>query len=201
LCDEIVSLTHVVEITSINAGEIIMKKILLVTLFVAIASLLSSCATQELSTYANAKPELDLVKYFVGTTDGWGMFQKRGGEVVKRFHVVITGTECHGKLVLDERFTFDDGTKQQRVWTLVQAPDGSWKGKAGDVVGEAIGHVAGNTLHWQYVLTLPVEDKFYDMQVDDWMYLVDETSLLNRTSMKKFGIEFGQVTLFFKKRS
>jgi hypothetical protein len=177
-----------------------MKKIMFIILSVALSSLLSSCATQELASYANAKPKLDLVNYFSGTTDAWGIFQKRGGEVVKRFHVVMVGTQCHGKFTLDERFTYDDGTTQQRIWTLIQAPDGSWRGKADDVVGEAVGHTSGNALHWQYVLALPVEGKTYDIQVDDWMYLMDDTAMLNRTSMKKFGVEVGQVTLFFKKR-
>lgn len=162
---------------------------------------LSSCATQDLKSYATMKPQLDLVKYFVGTTDAWGMFQKRGGEVMKRFHVVIVGKHIDERLILDEHFTYDDGTEQRRIWTLNQLPDGSWRGTAGDVVGEASGHVAGNTLRWQYVLSLPVGDKTYELHVDDWMYLIDETTLLNRSSMTKWGIEVGQVTLFFRKRS
>lgn len=174
-----------------------MKKLLLL---IACSFLFSSCATQELSAYQNAKPQLDLVKYFVGTTDAWGMFQQRSGEVIKRFHVVIAGTQRDGKLILDEQFTYDDGSKQQRVWTLIQAADGSWRGTADDVIGEAVGQVSGNAFHWQYVLALPVDGTIYHMQMDDWMYLLDETALLNRTNMKKFGIEFGQVTLFFKKR-
>jgi hypothetical protein len=40
----------------------------------------------------SAQPALDLAEYFNGTTDAWGMFQRRNGEVVKRFHVEITGT-------------------------------------------------------------------------------------------------------------
>jgi len=175
-----------------------MKKILLL---IVCSFLFSSCATQELAAYKNAKPQLDLVKYFVGTTDAWGMFQQRSGEVIKRFHVVIVGTQRDGKLTLDERFTYDDGSKQQRIWTLIQAADGTWRGTADDVVGEAVGHVSGNALRWQYVLALPVDGTTYHMQMDDWMYLMDDTALLNRTSMKKFGIEFGQVTLFFKKRT
>lgn len=161
---------------------------------------LSSCATQDLASYKNTQPKLDLVDYFVGTTDAWGIFQQRNGEVVKRFHVEMIGTQRDGKLILDEHFRFDDGTKQQRTWTLVQLPDGSWSGTASDVIGQAVGHVAGNTLHWQYVLALPVDGTTYHMQVDDWLYLLDEKAMLNRTSMKKFGIEFGQVTIFFKKR-
>lgn len=173
-----------------------MKKIVL-----AVAtSLLFACAAPEVTQYQQAEPKLDLVQYFVGKTDAWGMFQKRGGEVVKRFHVEITGTYQNGALVLDEQFTYSDGTKQQRIWTLKQAPDGSWRGTADDVIGEAIGKIAGNALNWRYTLLLPVDGTTYEVFFDDWMFLMDKNTLLNRASMTKFGFELGQVTLFFKKR-
>jgi hypothetical protein len=39
----------------------------------------------------------------------------------------------------------------------------------------------------------------YEFTFDDWGYLIDETHAVNRASMRKFGIEVGQVTLFFTK--
>jgi len=162
--------------------------------------LLASCAAPDVTHYAKVQPKLDLVTYFSGTTDAWGMFQQRNGEVTKRFHVEIIGTQKDGKLILDEHFVYDDGTKQQRIWTFVKSADGLWHGTAADVVGEAIGQVSGNTLHWQYTLLLPVDNDSYQMRFDDWMYLMDDQSMMNRASMSKFGIEFGQITLFFKKR-
>ncbi|TDR27838.1 DUF3833 domain-containing protein [Hydromonas duriensis] len=173
-----------------------MKKILLAVM----AGLLFGCAAPEVSQYQQAEPKLDLVQYFVGKTDAWGMFQKRNGEVVKRFHVEITGTYQNEQLVLDERFDYADGTKQQRVWTLKQAADGSWRGTAADVKGEAIGQIAGNALNWNYTMLLPVDGSTYEVQFDDWMFLMDAHTLLNRAKMTKFGFELGQVTLFFKKR-
>jgi hypothetical protein len=174
-----------------------LKKILLL----ALCSFLTSCAMTDVRQYQTAEPRLDLVNYFVGTTDAWGMFQKRSGEVVKRFHVEITGSQRNGALILDERFKYDDGTTQQRIWTLVRKADGRWVGTAADVKGESIGVIAGNALHWQYTLLLPVDGTTYEMQLDDWMYLIDDRSMLNRSSMRKFGVELGQVTLFFKKRT
>jgi hypothetical protein len=155
----------------------------------------------DVNHYKNVKPQLDLEKYFVGTTDAWGMFQQRDGAVVKRFHVVIEGKKVNGQLVLDEQFKYDDGTTQQRIWRLSKQTDGSWRGAADDVKGEAVGHIAGNTLHWRYTLMLPVDGTTYEMSMDDWMYLMDEDSMINRASMRKFGIEFGQVTLFFRRRT
>jgi hypothetical protein len=171
------------------------------TLIAAMCGWLTACAAPDVTHYQQAEPKLDLVQYFVGTTDAWGMFQKRNGEVVKRFTVEIIGTYNAGKLVLDERFSYADGTKDQRIWTLTQQADGTWRGTAADVQGEAIGKVSGNALNWQYTLLLPVDGKTYAMKFDDWMFLLDDKTMVNRASMSKFGFEFGQVTLFFKKRS
>ncbi|MBK7658992.1 MAG: DUF3833 family protein, partial [Betaproteobacteria bacterium] len=33
-----------------------------------------------------------------------------------------------------------------------------------------------------------------------WMWLVDEKTLINKTGFSKFGIKFGEVTIFFRKR-
>lgn len=174
-----------------------MKKILLLLC----TFLLASCAMTDVNRYKEAKPVLDLEKYFVGTTDAWGMFQQRDGAVLKRFHVILDGRKINGQLVLDERFTYDDGSTQQRIWRLTKQTDGSWRGLADDVKGEAIGHIAGNALNWSYTLLLPVDGKIYEMQMDDWMYLMDDDNMINRASMRKFGIEFGQVTLFLRRRT
>ena len=129
------------------------------------------------------------------------MFQNRSGEVIKRFHVDIQSRTEGENLILDERFLYSDGTRQQRVWTLTPDGPGRWKGRAADVIGEARGELAGNALRWRYELALPVDGTTYQVQFDDWMYLMDEDTLINRSFMSKFGVELGQVTLFFRRES
>ena len=162
---------------------------------------LGGCAAPDVTRYAAERPSLDLVRYFTGTTDAWGMFQKRNGEVVKRFHVVIEGHEQAGALVLDEHFEYSDGTRQQRVWTLRPIGDGRWQGTAADVIGTASGSISGNALHWRYHLLLPVDAHSYDVSFDDWMYLVDDTTMVNRARMSKFGFTLGEVSLLFRRRN
>ena len=158
--------------------------------------LTSGCATQNIQAYQNTTPTLDMHEFFSGQIDGWGMFQGRNGEVKKRFYVDIDAThEGDDVIVLNEKFSWADGTKSQRIWRLTEQTDGSWKGVAGDVIGEATGKVVGNTLHWNYLLELRVEDKTYKVTFDDWMYLINEDVMLNRSVMKKFGVELGSVTL------
>ncbi len=162
--------------------------------------MLSACSTTDMALYAKEKPALDMQQYFNGTVDAWGMFQNRKGEVVKRFNVVIQCSWQGDVGTLDEDFIYSDGTKQKRVWTLKKQPNGQYIGTADDVVGEAVGVVSGNALNWKYVLALPVDDKVYNVNFDDWMILMDDKVMLNRAVMSKFGFKLGEVTLSFRKR-
>jgi hypothetical protein len=121
-------------------------------------------------------------------------------EVQKRFHVVIDAKWSGDTGVLDEHFSWSDGTTSRRVWTLTRQADGTWRGTADDVVGEALGEVAGNALRWRYVLALPVDGKVYHVDFDDWMFLMDDKVMLNRSYMSKWGFDLGEVTLTFVKR-
>lgn len=161
--------------------------------------LLASCGQVPVERYANERPTLDLPTFFSGPVKAWGMFQDRSGEVIKRFQVDIDSRREGDKLILDERFLYSDGTRQRRVWTLTPDGVGRWTGTADDVVGQAVGEVAGNALRWRYHLNLPVDDSTYVVYLDDWMYMMDDDTLINRSSMSKFGIELGEITLFFRR--
>jgi hypothetical protein len=162
--------------------------------------MLSACSTTDISQYAQEKPVLELEQYFNGTIDAWGMFQDRSDKVVKRFTVVIRCSWKDGVGTLDEDFTYSDGTTQKRIWTLKKGADGTYTGTAADVVGTAIGNTSGNAFRWKYVLALPVGDKVYNVNFDDWMILMDDQVMLNRAVMSKFGFTLGEVTLSFRKR-
>lgn len=161
---------------------------------------LAGCGSVDVDKYASEQPELDLRTYFDGTLDAHGIFQNRSGEVVRRFHVLIEANWEGDVGVLDEHFTYSDGETQRRVWTITRHGRGQYIGTADDVVGEAVGEARGNALRWRYVLALPVGDKVYNVDFDDWMFLMDDRVMLNRSVMSKFGIRLGEVTLSFYKR-
>ena len=165
------------------------------------AALLAGCANQQPEQYAKETPQLDIEKYFNGTLDAHGIFQDRSGKVVRRFVVVMRCTWQGDTGILDEDFVYSDGTKQKRVWTLKRTAPGRYSATAGDVVGTAEGVVSGNALRWTYVLALPVDGKIINVNMEDWMYLIDDKVMLNRTAMSKFGVGLGDVTLAFTKRS
>jgi len=39
------------------------------------------------------------------------------------------------------------------------------------------------------------------VDLDDWMYLIDDRVMLNRATMSKFGVRLGEITLSFTKRA
>jgi hypothetical protein len=168
--------------------------------FIATTTTLVGCAGPQPSDYAAEKPVLDLKTYFNGELSAHGIFTDRSGKVARRFTVVMTGTWTGNQGVLDERFTYSDGKTERRVWRLTDLGNGRYSGRADDVVGEAVGIAAGNALNWKYTLRLPVDDKVYEVQFDDWMYLMDERVMLNKAVMSKFGFRLGEVTLSFYKK-
>jgi hypothetical protein len=163
-------------------------------------SLAAGCAGIEPTDYAAERPALDLSRYFDGRVDAWGVVQDRSGRVLRRFTVTIDGSWTGDVGVLDESFVYADGATEKRIWTLRRQSDGRYTGTADDVVGTASGVVSGNAFRWRYTLALPVDGRVWNIDFDDWMYLVDEKVMINRATMSKFGIRVGEVTLSFTKR-
>jgi hypothetical protein len=182
-----------------------MPRVLAILLWAVLAALgLAGCAGPQPADYAREQPRLDLRQYFNGTLDAYGIFTDRSGRVVKRFTVVMncswSGPPGQETGVLDEQFIYSDGTRERRVWTLKRTAEGRYVGTAADVVGQAQGEESGNAFRFGYTLRLPVDGKTYEVQFDDWMYLMDERVMLNKAVMSKFGIRLGEVTLSFVKR-
>lgn len=176
------------------------RRLLILTAAISSALALSGCSTPKITDYAAQKPVLELRDYFNGTLDAYGIFTDRSGQVVKRFTVVMECSWQGDQGVLDEAFSYSDGTKQRRVWRLQRLADGRYTGQADDVVGTALGQQSGNAFHWTYTLALPVDGRVIEVQFDDWMYLMSDKVMLNKAAMRKWGVGLGEVTLSFIKR-
>lgn len=162
--------------------------------------LLTGCSTPQIQDYAKEVPVLELSDYFNGTLDAYGIFMDRAGKVVKRFTVVMNCSWKGDTGVLDEAFSYSDGSIHRRIWRLTRHADGRYTGTADDVVGTAEGHQSGNAFHWAYTLALPVDGRVIQVQFDDWMYLISPKVMLNKAVMRKWGVDLGEVMLSFTKR-
>jgi hypothetical protein len=152
------------------------------------------------TSYQAEKPQLSFRDYFDGPVEAWGIFTDRTGKVQQRFTVTMRGHWIDDEGVLEEHFEYSDGKHQDRTWKIKALPNGSYQASAGDIIGTASGQESGNAVNFRYTLALPLSGSIWHMQFDDWMYLVNEDTLINKATMSKWGIRLGEVTLFFKKK-
>jgi len=170
-------------------------------LLMGIMGFLSACAGEpKLDHYKGTAPPLDLQAYFTGPIKAWGLVQDRKGHVTRRFDVTMVGTWDGDIGTLEEKFEYYDGETQNRTWTITRIAVDQYEGTAGDIIGKANGHVQGNAMRWAYQMDLPVGDKTYKITFDDWMFLMNDGILINRSYLKKFGITMAELTLFMQKQ-
>ena len=161
---------------------------------------LTSCSTDmKITDFSKNKPQFKLEEYFNGKTEAWGMFHDRFGNLKRSFRVDIVGTLDSDILTLDEKFLYDDGEEDSRIWTIRILGDNKYSGEASDVIGKAMGISSGNALNWKYKLNLKVKDSTIMVDFDDWMFLQDKGVLINRAEVKKWGLNIGVVTITFLK--
>ena len=169
-------------------------------LFLLLTLTLLSCASDmNVKNFENEKPRFVLEDYFDGETKAWGMFHDRFGNLKRSFKVDITGTLDNDTLTLDEKFVYNDGEKESRIWSIKILGNNKYSGTADDVIGEATGISSGNALNWKYKLNLKVKESTVAVDFDDWMFLQDDNILMNRAEVKKWGIVLGVVSITFKK--
>lgn len=156
-------------------------------------------SVQEL--YSDLDPEFNPSTFFDGELAAYGIVKNRGGKVIRRFKADIIGEWEGNNGTLDETFYFDDGEVSKRFWELeMDASTKTLNGKAGDVIGQAIGSYAGPTLHWKYTLRIPYKEKTIDVAIDDWLYLINDNKLINESVLRKFGFKVGEITLVIEKK-
>ena len=160
---------------------------------------LYGCTTMDIASLSRPTPVLKIEDYFDGKVYAWGIFEDRFGKVRRQFQVEIDGDWDGQRLILDERFLYDDGERDTRVWTIKPAGNNRYTGTADDVLGEARGEAQGNALNWTYTLDLPVGESSWRVTFDDWMLLQPGGVMINRAYVKKWGFTLGTVTLSFQR--
>jgi hypothetical protein len=165
------------------------------------AAMATGCASgSSLGQFEAAPRQLVLEEYFAGETTAYGLFEDRFGKVRRQFKVDITGEVEGNRLTLTEKFVYDDGERDTRVWEIDILGGGNYRGTAGDVPVPAVGQVSGNAFNWKYKVDLKVGGSVWNVGFNDWMFLMQDDVLLNRAYVTRYGIEIGQVTIAFNKK-
>ena len=150
--------------------------------------------------YAKNTPSLDLEEFFKGPLSAHGVIKDHNGKVIRTFNAEIDGSWSNGTGTLVEDFVFDNGEIQQRIWTLKPNGAGAYIGTAGDVIGEGSIQISGNSMFLDYVLRIPFRGGTLDLNVDDRMYLVNPTTLINESRLIKYGFSVGEILLVLIKK-
>ena len=176
-------------------------KFIATTLLAISATVLTACGGMSLKPYKAEEPQMSLRDYFNGEIEAWGIVQDRSGEVIQRFDIDLTGTWAGNEGTLEETFHYYDGRTEERTWRITDLGNGDYEGRAGDIIGIAESQTAGNAANWAYTMDVTTEGgSTYRLKFDDWMWLMNDGVLMNRSYMKKFGITVGEITIFMKKK-
>ena len=173
-------------------------------LFSLLVLCVMSCSSASIDDYADTTPALDLAEFFDGKLTAAGIVQDFSGKVTRKFTVTMeaqwSDTPQGKQGVINEWFVYDDGEKQTRVWTIIDKGNGKYQGTANDILGIAQGEAQGSALRWRYDMILPVDGSEYEVHFDDWMFLVDQNTIINKSDIIKFGVTVAQVTLVISKQ-
>ncbi|WP_235933189.1 DUF3833 domain-containing protein [Paragemmobacter ruber] len=170
----------------------------------ALAVLTACTGKPSLNDASLSTREFELEEFFDGRLVAYGQFQDIFGTVRRQFKVQIQGDWDGERLRLVEDFVYEDGSTEQRIWTLRKTGDETWEGTAPGVIGVAKGVETGDRFNWQYTIDLPVPSadgptETLRVTFDDWMWQLSEDRLFNRAYMKRFGINIGDVSISFEK--
>lgn len=161
--------------------------------------LLSSCSSVEVTDYKDTKLTLVLESFFNGPLKASGIVHDFSGKVIRKFNVILDASWQGNEGVINEWFVYDDGETQTRVWQIKALGEGRYSGTAGDIIGTADGQSSGSALRWKYDMLLPVDGEEYQVHFDDWMFLVNDNTIINQSDIIKFGITVAKVTLVIQK--
>ena len=175
-----------------------MKKIWIIAS--AVTFLLAGCSSPSTKDYAEVTPKLDLREYFNGPLVAKGILFDYTGKADLMFRVDLVGSWQGNEGTLREHFTYSDGRTEERTWHMRFTDDHQFTATADDVVGIANGAQDGNSVNMRYTLNAkrPDGDRII-LSMDDWMYLLDERTLINRTAMRKYGLTVGELVITFEK--
>lgn len=148
---------------------------------------------QDPKDYAGQTPQFDIRQHLNGPILCEGVIYGPTGRVTSRFVADFEAEWSGNTGVMRETFRYDSGTVQDREWRLTLGNDGAIQAKADDLVGDGSGWQSGNAVQLKYNIRLPEESGGHVLSTTDWMYLVENGTIMNRSQFRKFGIKVAEL--------
>lgn len=150
-------------------------------------------ASQSSRDYEESIPEFDVRKHLNGPILCEGVIFGPFGRVSSRFVADMEGSWEGETGSLKEKFTYDDGSTQEREWKITLAEDGALTADADDIIGHGVGFQTGSTVQLKYNIKLPEASGGHVLNTVDWMYLTPNGTIMNRSQFRKFGIKVAEL--------
>jgi hypothetical protein len=163
-------------------------------------SLLSGCASHQAQTTGANEPQFRIQQYYNGNLHAHGIVLNKSGDLTRTFAIDMKGSWKDQRGVLKELIHYNDGKTQTREWHFVFEDAHHFTASAADAVGLAKGTQYGNTVHMAYTLNVPVDDKTYAINFDDWLYMTIGGKVINKTTLSKYGFHLGEVIITYDKK-
>ena len=142
-------------------------------------------------------PVFDPIRFFTGHVASWGVLENRSGQPTR-----IVTTDCLGEvdgdtLRMTQRLTIGQDAPVTRTWQMRRTVPGHYEATANDMVGTATGAASGRAFHWNWTLATSPGNDLKNVEMDQWWYLLDDGSMLNRTTVRKLGVILIEVSEHF----
>ena len=155
---------------------------------------------QSPADYQGQGPQFDLRKHLSGPILCEGVIYGPTGRVSSRF-VADFDARWDGNVgTMTEEFRYDSGATQNREWKLTLGNDGSIRAEADDVVGVGTGMQAGPGVQLNYRIRLPEDSGGHVLDTVDWMYLMENGAIMNRSQFRKYGIKVAELVATMRKK-
>jgi hypothetical protein len=155
---------------------------------------------QRPADYRGKEPRFDLRQHLNGPILCEGVIYGPTGRVTSRFVADFEARWDGNVGTMTERFRYDSGAVQDRKWTLTLGNDGAIRATAPDVLGEGRGQAEGAGVQLKYRLRLTPEAGGHVLTVNDWMYLMENGTIMNRSQFTKFGIKVAELVATMRKK-
>ena len=138
--------------------------------------------------------------FWSGRTASWGVIENRDGAPTA---IVTTTTDAtadgpEGLHMVQHVMT--GGKDTVRDWHLRRLGDGQFEATANDMAGTARGQASGRTFHWTWSLATKPGNGVFNVEMEQWMYLADNGTLMNRTIITKLGVRLAEISEQFVRR-
>jgi hypothetical protein len=126
------------------------------------------------------------------------VFESRG-RIAERFSMRMEGRPVPGGFTLYERFRHPDGFTWARTWTFRPRGGGVYDGTAETVVGTGRIEVLGDSIRMRFTADQPLRRGSIRLGFDQRLTRLEDDVVINRSTVSKFGVPFGRITMTFVK--